>query len=207
MKHVLLLASQSATRKELLSKIEFPFTVIKQDANEHSIDWSLPLEQLVTLIAALKMDSVEMPQLPEGSIAFVLTADTLCQDQAGVNHGKPDDYQDAVAKIKALRKGSMVSTGFCIEKRELKAGIWYTVERKISVVTAECMFVVPDNWIERYIAHSPALEVAGAIAIEGYGLQFLHSLAGSYTAILGLPLYEVRDALEELGFFAPELSA
>jgi septum formation protein len=201
MKHALLLASQSATRKELLSKIDFPFIVVSQDADEHSVDWNLPLEQLVALIAALKMDSVAMPELPEGSTAFVLTADTLCQDQAGVNHGKPDDYQDAVAKIKALSKGSMVSTGFCLEKRQLNAGVWYTIERKISVVTAECMFVVPDNWIDRYITHSPALEVAGGIAIEGYGLQFLHSLAGSYTAILGLPLYEVRAALEELGFF------
>lgn len=207
MKQVLLLASQSATRKDLLSQIHMHFKVIEQNADERSIDWNLPLEELVMRIAALKMEKVQMPEMPENSIAFVLTADTLCQDIMGVNHGKPDDYQDAVAKIKALRAGSIIATGFCIEKRELKAGLWHTIERKISVVTAQCMFMVPDNWIERYIANSPALEVAGAIAIEGYGLQFLHSVEGSYTAILGLPLYEVRAALEELGFFADVLSA
>lgn len=57
-------------------------------------------------------------------------------------------------------------------------------------------------WLEHFLAAEPNLvSFAGALAVDGYASQFVKSINGSYTAILGLPLYEVREALEQLGFF------
>ncbi|MCX5922118.1 MAG: Maf family protein [Candidatus Dependentiae bacterium] len=46
-----------------------------------------------------------------------------------------------------------------------------------------------------------ALEAAHTIAIEEFGAQFLKVIHGSYLTIVGLPLFELREALEELDFF------
>ena len=61
-------------------------------------------------------------------------------------------------------------------------------------------FEVPDNLIEDYIKRSGALEAAGAIKIED-GPQFVKLVNGSYTAIIGLPMYELWHSLNDFGFF------
>ena len=44
------------------------------------------------------------------------------------------------------------------------------------------------------------MNVSGAVAIEEFGAQYLKSISGSYTAVVGLPLYEVKEALIDLNF-------
>ena len=203
MHNILYLASKSASRRLLLQESKIPFTLIDQDANELACDWGLPLEQLVLTIALYKMDHAILPAGTEGQIIFVLTADTLTQDLQGIIHGKPTDYDDAVKKIKSLRAGSRVFTGFCLDKKIFENGAWCLVERYTQCVGTQCIFTIPDNWIATYLAQQPTiLDVAGAMAIEGFGMQFLASVDGSYSAIIGLPLMELRQALEQLGFFS-----
>ena len=45
------------------------------------------------------------------------------------------------------------------------------------------------------------MQASNAIAIEGCGGQFLQWVRGSYTTIVGLPMFELREALEEIGFY------
>ncbi len=61
-------------------------------------------------------------------------------------------------------------------------------------------FEVPEECIVRYLAVSYGMKAAGAITIEGYGAQFLKKVEGSYSAIIGLPLFELREALQKLDF-------
>jgi nucleoside triphosphate pyrophosphatase len=197
----LLLASGSSSRKFLLEQAGIPFEVISQRADESQCDWGLPLQQLVQHLAVYKMDHVIMPKGSEGEIAFVLTADTLSMDADGVIHGKPINRDDAIKKIKALRKGGTCGTGFCIDKKIFTNGIWKTEKRIIGFAKADHVFDVPDHWIKQYIESGQSDGVSGGIRIEGEGAQFLKSLNGSYSAVVGLPLYEVRQALNELGFF------
>ena len=61
---------------------------------------------------------------------------------------------------------------------------------------------MPDVWIEKYLNSFERYDqVSGGISVEGYGAQFLQTVDGSYSAILGLPMYELRLALEKLGFY------
>lgn len=201
MQQKLLLASTSPSRAYLLKKAHIPFTIIHQDADELACDWGLPLEQLVQHIAQFKMAHAMIPEEYQSEVVYVLTADTLSQDAQGVIHGKPVNREDAIAKIKAQRgKRIRTATAFCLHKKSYN-GVWHTLHEQTEVVAAECLFDVPDQWIEGYLANSLAERAAGALAIEDFGMQFVKEVTGSYTGILGLPLFEVRQALESVDFF------
>ncbi|MBN1549502.1 Maf family protein [Candidatus Babeliales bacterium] len=198
----LLIASGSKTRHELLFASRIPFTVLSQEVDESQCEKSGSLEECVTRIAHYKMDYVNVSMTYAKNEAIVLTADTLGMDAQGVIHGKPVDRGDAVKKIKALRGKGIVGTAFCLEKRMKQNGGWASMERVCQYVEASYVFDIPDNWIDAYLDAVPGYySMSGAITIEGYGSQFLKSITGSYSTILGLPLFELRQALERIGFF------
>ena len=201
MKNILLLGSQSQSRQQLLREVQIPFTLVEQRADESQCDWGLPLPQLVQQVALYKMDHVVLPAGKEGEHCFVLTADTLSQDMQGNIHGKPADRDDAIAKIKAARQGSRLCTAFYLDKKVWRSGQWEIAQRIHQCVHAEYRFVVPDEWIDTYLEKSWGMTSSNAIAIEGFGGQFLQSISGSYTTVVGLPLFELREALTILGFF------
>lgn len=200
--YTLYFGSKSAPRRMLLEQAHIPFTVVSQDADESQCDWGLSLPQLVLSIALYKMQHVILPDgNNEGDICFVLTADTMSHDKTGKIHGKPVDREDAIAKIKATREGSFLCTAFCLDKKMWCDGRWELQERIADVVSAEFSFIIPDEWIDTYLEKIPFLDVSGGIAVELYGNQFLKTVHGSYSTIIGLPLFEVREALQKLGFF------
>lgn len=201
-KNILFLGSKSASRKQLLQEAEIPFILIAQDIDETQCDWNLPLEEVVKNIAQAKMDHLILPQGEETQRAFFLTADTLSYDNSdGMIRGKPTDLAEARHMIRAAQQGSTIATAFCLEVKRFEQGAWHTEKRVLKTVTAQYLFCVPDQWIEIYLERSRGLEASGAIAIEGFGTQFLQSINGSYSAIVGLPMVELREALELYGFF------
>lgn len=199
--NILLLASSSASRQQLLRDAQIPFKLVTQTADETKCDWNLPLHEVVAHIARYKMDHVQLPQGNDGDICYVVTADTLSVDSAGAISGKPTDRVDAIEKIKAARNGMRTGTAFCLDKKIYRTGAWNVDTRIERYVEARYQFIIPDQWLEIYLEKSLGLACSGAIAIEGYGGLFLQSVEGSYTTIVGLPLYELREALEEVGFF------
>ena len=201
MQNILLLGSKSQSRKKLLEEAHIPFKIIEQSADETQCDWGLPLNQLVQKIALHKMNHILLPAGKEGEECFVLTADTLSQDKDGRIEGKPVDRADAIEKIKKARNGTRLCTAFCLDKRVYKNGSWEVVKRIEQCVSADYTFFVPDHWLEIYLERSLGLVASNAIAVEEFGEQFLIGMHGSYSAIVGLPMFELREALEDLGFF------
>ena len=201
MKNILYLASKSPSRKNLLQRAGICFEILEQNADETQCDWGLSLHKVVESIAFHKMEHVIMPQGKEGQTAFVLTADTLGIDPTGAIRGKPANAAEAIMMLKLARGGSNeCGTAFCLEKKAFENGSWHTNKRIQGYARAEYYFDVPDAQIEDYIQRSNALEGAGAIKIED-GAQFMRFMSGSYTAIIGLPMYELWQALQEIGFF------
>ena len=202
MKNILLLASQSKSRRMLLSQAQIPFVLIDQAADESQCDWGLPLPQLVESIAQYKMSQVIMPLGVQKQELFVITADTLTQNVHGVTFGKPENEAHAMEILKTFHEGRIrINTAVCLDKKVYKYDTWQTDQRVILIVEGQCMFKVPHALMQQYIQNSAALSAAGALAIEGYGAQFLQSVSGSYNTIIGLPLFELRQALYQLGFF------
>lgn len=199
-KKILYLGSTSRSRQMLLNDAKIPYVLVGQSADETRCDWALPLQKVVEGIALYKMDHVILPSGQEDDVCFVLTADTLTENKAGEIEGKPIDRQDAIKKLKSARDGVRTGTAFCLDRKIYKHGMWMLDKRIVQFVDATYQFIVSDDLLDYYLDNAHVMGTC-AIAIEGFGAQFLKSLNGSYTAVVGLPLYELRIALADLGFF------
>jgi septum formation protein len=201
MDNVVLLGSQSLSRQELLGQAEIPFKLVQQDSDEACCDWDRPFSEIVASIARSKMDHVILPQGMQGECCFVLTADTMTLSSQGEIFGKPVDRDDAIKKLKSARNGAITGTAFCLDKKIWSQGTWITYKRIEQFAQGTCFFDVPDEWLDRYLSRPFVYKCAGALFVDGYGAQFVRDVQGSYTAIMGMPMFELRQALTAVGFF------
>lgn len=202
MTHTVLLGSKSVSRKKLLEQAEIPFLIVEQNSNEQVSMDGLTLSSIVSHIALEKMNQVVFPAgTREHEICFALTADTVVQDMHGTMHGKPIDKDDVIAKLKLAENGLYAHTAICLDRRVWDNGQWKLQKRIQESVKAHYIFSVPEHRLDEYMQKVPVFSVAGATAIEGFGKQFLRSVTGSYSAIVGLPMYELYRGLEAVSFF------
>ncbi len=201
--NILLLASKSLQRRTALEQACIPFRIIEQNADESICDYTLPFGSLLESIAIHKMNHIVMHANLEHPVQFVLTVDTMVQDGAGKIYGKPSSKEVARSYIKALRDNpGQVGTAFCLDKKEYGDNRWHTVDRITKFVSAGYSLDIPNHWIDTYFDQVPEyLSIAGGLTIEEYGAQFLKTIDGSYGCAIGLPLYELRESLDLMGFF------
>jgi septum formation protein len=209
MSDLIYLASKSASRKQLLQQANLPFLIVDQNASEDVYQVGDSLQQAVTKVALAKMAGVQLPtgQI-DGELAYVLTADTMGICGKGEIYGKPKDHADAVRMLRAYREGAETGTAFCLERRvwQVSRNAWTLQQQVVGYANATYIFDVPDAMLDLYCKHTMSrlglsyLDVSGAVAIEDYGLQFVTNFQGSFTAVMGLPMYEIRQALMELDF-------
>jgi len=199
---ILLLASSSFSRQQLLTEAQIPYQVIGHEADETACSTDVPLTTIVRELALLKMAHACLPSGAEGDVSFVLAADSLGSDSQGSIFGKPTDREDAIRMIKHLREGGQCATGYCLERKIYSNGLWQTQKQICEVVSAEYVLDLPDAWIDRYLEHTEALRASGGLAVEGYGGLFVKTIRGSFSTIRGLPLCAVRNALDACGFYA-----
>ncbi len=222
--HTLFLASKSRSRRELLDFCRIPYKLVEQSADE-SQHPDLALLELVQYLAELKMAHVILEQPSQASnlsnlstkllqtlntlpiYCWVLTADTLGANSQGEICRKPVDRLDAIRMLKSYRAGAITATGYCVDRRRwnFNTNNWDIDQRITGVASASYAFNVPDSCLDSYLDQAFSgisyLDVSGAVEIERYGVQYLGDIQGSYTAIVGLPMFEVRESLAKLGFF------
>jgi len=202
MSNMLYVGSKSQARHQLLKDAQIDFIIVDQDADESLCDFGASLQEAVEKIARYKMEHVVLPDgKKEGDTCFVLTADTLTQHKNGFLAGKPKNRVDSIEMIKTARGGARVGTAFCLDRRVWRTDKWTVFKRIEQYIDAEYELNIPDEWIDIYLEKSFGTVASGAIAIEVYGAQFLKTVHGSHSTIVGLPMYELRGALQELGFF------
>ncbi|MCL4360993.1 Maf family protein [Candidatus Dependentiae bacterium] len=201
LKNKLYLASSSQSRQRILNLSKIPFEVIKT-LSEEKYDSSHSIEEIVKHIAISKMEMAVLPPVTkEGDIIFVLCADTLTKNKNNVVLGKPENLEDAIKKINSVYGKSITFTAFCLEKKIAKNNKWQTLDRYLEVVSGQAEIELDEQYLKDYFENTPGLNCAGAICLEDFGMQFVKTINGSYSAILGLPIFEVRKALEKLEFF------
>ncbi len=206
MSHRFYIASNSASRKRLLHDAQIPYQVIGQDADESLISCQQPLPDIVKQIACLKMKHAHIPAgLYDGQIIFVLTADTLGLSSDGRVLTKPSDRDDAISMLVQARQGSITATAFCLRKLFCQQDFWHVLDERVEVSTSAYIFDVPDAFIDFYLDVVPFMDVSGAISIEGVGGQFLKTIEGSYESVIGLPMFALRQALVDFGFYNNQL--
>jgi septum formation protein len=203
---LLYVASSSDTRQKLLSESRIPYVVVSHHADETAYNPDQHPRDIIKQIACLKMESVALPCYKDhkdrgGSVyAYVLTSDTVSVDSSGRMFGKHESHESAYDQLKNASGWHTIYTSFCIDRKIYYDNAWHVDKRMCDVVETEYYFNVPDEYIDDYIAYCEAFKVSRAIAIDDYGMQFMKEVRGSYSAILGLPLFQIRCALKELGF-------
>jgi Nucleotide-binding protein implicated in inhibition of septum formation len=194
-KNILYLGSQSPSRQKLLKLAQIPFEVIQHTSDECGIAFTASFDEYVLAIAKHKMEHLKLPKTSKP--IFVLTADTLVRVNGNML-GKPHDITDAKHMLSLLRNNTAeLVTGCCLEQKECGK----TLKKKHWTTPAQIEFSVPEEHVEDYFKQLPqALHACGAGIVEGFGLNYLKQLNGSFTSVLGLPLFELHEALKELKF-------
>ena len=94
-----------------------------------------------------------------------------------------------------------MATAVCVAHKRRQGDSIVTVSQECQTVVTQVWFDVPDDAVQQYLATSHALQAAGAMVIDGPGAPFVKEVRGSYTNVLGLPLFELRQMLKKLHFF------
>ncbi len=197
------LASQSPRRQELLKQISVRFEMLLPSADEDSegIETPLPQEKArayverVTLAkSAAALSRWQKSNLPWAPILCADTTVSLPNNHDGEILGKPSDAADA-ARILNMLSGKVheVLTAVAITLAPTEAP-------KVLVQISQVQFAnLSPEQIDAYIASGEPFGKAGAYGIQGLGGAFIPSIEGSYSGIMGLPLYETQQLLELAG--------
>ncbi len=183
----LILASASPRRQELLQQIGCEFRIVVSDADELSGD-GIPPDRLAAENARRKAEDVAAKA---GGNAPVLGADTVVAVDGKIL-GKPKDAADAARMLRLLSgRQHFVYTGIALA---------YRGEVYIDVVrTAVWVDTLSDEEITAYIATGEPMDKAGAYAVQGIAAKFIPRVDGSFSNVVGLPLYAVRELVRKAG--------
>ncbi len=181
------LASSSPRRQEILRALGLAFTARGADIDESRIDGETP-EQMVLRLAAAKASAAVVTQ---GRL--VLGADTAVV-LGGCVLGKPRDGSDAVDMLMRLSGCShTVLTGVALQTPD---------GSKVVVSATEVRFREIDRDEARaYWQSGEPRDKAGAYAIQGLGGMFVEAISGSYSGVVGLPVFETVKLLQAAGVY------
>jgi septum formation protein len=183
------LASGSPRRRELLQQIGVPFEVIRVDLDETAGQEEAPLAY-VSRLAAAKADAGWQHSCRTAP-APVLAADTAVVLDGKIL-GKPKNMDDAMRMLRELSgRTHEVLTAIALRTTFASQG---TVSR--SSVTFRS---IGSDEARRYCDTGEPLDKAGAYAIQGYAAVFIADLKGSYSGVMGLPLFETAQLLAAAG--------
>lgn len=186
---MLYLASQSPRRRELLQQLGIDHGVLQVDVPEQRLPGEPP-EDYVNRVAREKAGAGLLKVLATPG-AIVLGADTEVI-LADTVFGKPRDAEDAVRMLAELsgREHRVVSVVWLLAAgREARATSVSTV--RFAALDEVCL--------ARYVGSGEWQGKAGAYAIQGRAAAFIEHLQGSYSGVMGLPLYETAGLLRQFG--------
>ncbi len=197
------LASQSPRRRELLKQIGVNFEALllradprrKVDVDETPHAGEEP-EVYVRRVSEAKVragwDTLKFRNLPPFP---VLAADTTVTLEGKIL-GKPYDREEAASMLRQLSgKEHRVLTAVAVafEKR---------VELRLSATTV-VFATLSEERIRRYVLTNEPHDKAGGYAIQGHGGSFVQHISGSYSGVMGLPLFETVELLQSFGYPVP----
>lgn len=183
---LLVLASASPRRREILDTLGVSFEVCPSEAPEHARAGEAP-EALAQRLAGEKASSIEA-----GPDAWVLGADTVVVVDDDVL-GKPEDDAEARAMLARLAgRWHRVITGVALARDG-------RVLEDLAVETRVRFAPMDAARIDRYVATGEGRDKAGAYAVQGIGAGLVARIEGSYLNVVGLPAAETIALLERHG--------
>lgn len=183
---MMILASSSPRRRELLQQIGVRFSTAVADIDETPVAGEMPAVYVARLALEKARKVAEAhPQM------VVLGSDTtvVCDGQI---LGKPENDADACRILRSLSgRAHQVMTAVALVKDN---------QHKVHTVVTEVDFCpLSDEQIQAYVATGEPADKAGAYGIQGKGAVLVAAIHGSYSNVVGLPLTETAGLLREFG--------
>lgn len=197
MSEFIYLASQSPRRRQLLEQMDVRFELLLPDAGEdaEAIEAVLPGEAPATYVkrvTGLKLDAA-VARLKRRGLppAPILCSDTTVALGRTI-YGKPEDERDARRMLRELSGAThRVLTAIAAQQGR---------QRLAALSDSRVTFAaLTPAQIRRYVASGEPLGKAGAYAVQGRAATFITHISGSYSGIMGLPMFETAQLLEALG--------
>jgi septum formation protein len=185
---MLVLASASPRRQELLRNARIPFTVQAADISETPLARESPRDCAERLARekALAVFQGRPQDCVLGADTIVVVDDTIL--------GKPRDADDAARMLYLLSgRTHAVITGVCV------VGPAASKSETASETTLVIMDELSDDGIRNYIATGEPMDKAGAYAIQGIASRWIPRIEGDYSNVVGLPVALVYRMLRERG--------
>jgi septum formation protein len=184
----LILASGSPRRAELLAQIGLQFSVLVTDVDETRLNGEIPDTYVKRLaaekaLAGLQLSRQGVPVL--GADTVVLLGDRVL--------GKPANPDEAGDMLRLMSgRDHLVLSAVALAHSSSQVDV--------ELNTTQVTFArLPPEFIEWYCATDEPLDKAGAYAIQGRAGQFVSRIDGSYSGVMGLPLYETCMLLRSAG--------
>jgi septum formation protein len=190
---MLILASASPRRKELLHNARIPFIVQPANVVEEHLPRETP-EACVRRLAREKANAVAERAKPNTTI---LAADTevVLDLESGTPLGKPRDAADAGRMLRLLSgRSHYVVTGICLMWTD---GNGQRRSEDAAEVTRVEMIEITPQEIREYVATGEPMDKAGAYAIQGIASRWIARIEGCYFNVVGLPVPLVYRMLRE----------
>lgn len=208
---MLILASNSPRRKELLAGLGIPYDVLVIKGIDESYPDDLPANEVAEYIARKKAKAYEGQRSkvksqrqnssektsdlrPSTFDSILLTADTIVVCDGEIL-GKPRDAEDACSMLRKLSgKTHQVYTGYCLQKGEKTVS---------GTVCSDVTFKeLSDEEINHYVNEYKPFDKAGAYGIQEWiGYIGITGIRGSYYNVMGLPVQRIYEELKKIGFF------
>ncbi len=185
------LASKSPRRAEILQNLGLAYIVLPSDIDESVLENEPPEDYVLRLAQAKALKCVQDIAAQKLTVLPVLAADTTVTID-GLILGKPSTDEEAFAMLTRM------------------SGSWHEVHTGVAVGTAENISValsttrvqmeeLSEAIITAYIATGEPKDKAGAYGIQGLASTFIKHIEGSYTGVMGLPVYESSQLLAKVG--------
>ena len=184
----ILLASASPRRHELLKQLDVAFVVAAANIDESIFDDETPRDYVIRMarekaLAGLGQTMGLMPAL--GSDTIVLLGDRIL--------GKPGSRSEAEGMLQAL-SGQTHQVYSAVAIALQTGNVLDTIN-----ITAVTFADMPADWIRQYCQGDEPMDKAGAYAVQGGTGQFIRRIEGSYSGVMGLPLFETAELLRLAG--------
>jgi septum formation protein len=192
---MLILASASPRRQELLRTAGIPFTVQPADIDETPRSGESPRDCAERLARekALAVSRSRPKNYVLGADTIVVVDDTIL--------GKPRDAGDAARMLRMLSgRTHAVITGVCVVN-PVVSGQWSVAStiKSASETTLVTMCEISEDEIRFYIATGEPMDKAGAYAIQGMASRWIPRIEGDYSNVVGLPVALVYAMLRDRG--------
>ena len=177
------LASSSPRRREILAALGFEFNVVSVDVDEKHLHGE-SAEQMVLRLAIAKAEAANHAELVIGSDTVVVLEERIL--------GKPRDADDAVAMLLALSgRTHQVITGVALKSSVGTTAVLSATEVRFREIGRDEAY--------RYWQSGEPADKAGSYGIQGIGGMFVESINGSYSGVMGLPVFETVELLKSAG--------